>query len=128
MDSLSLLHYSGLVCPIFSKMLGGVNPRQMQGMMKKMGISQDEISTERVIIEKTDGNKIIIENPSVTKIKMQGQISFQISGEVHEESIEPEISEEDINTIIEKTNCSKEEAKEALEKTNDLAEAILELS
>ncbi len=109
-------------------MLGGVNPRQMQGMMKKMGISQDEISTERVIIEKTDGNKIIIENPSVTKIKMQGQISFQISGEVHEESIEPEISEEDINTIIEKTNCSKEEAKEALEKTNDLAEAILELS
>jgi nascent polypeptide-associated complex subunit alpha len=62
-------------------MFGGVNPRQMQGMMKKMGIAQEEIDAYKVIIEKTDGNKIIIENPSVMKIKMQGQTSFQISGE-----------------------------------------------
>jgi nascent polypeptide-associated complex subunit alpha len=109
-------------------MFGGVNPRQMQGMMKKMGMSQDEILAEKVIIEKKDGNKIIITNPSVMKIKMQGQTSFQISGEEHEESNKPEISEEDINTVAEKANCSKEKAKETLEKTNDLVEAILELS
>jgi len=96
--------------------------------MKQMGISQDEIPTERVIIEKTDGNKIIIENPSVTKIKMQGQESFQIAGEVREESGEVGISQDDINTVVEKTGCTKETAKEALEKTGDLAEAILELS
>jgi nascent polypeptide-associated complex subunit alpha len=109
-------------------MFGGINPKQMQGMMKKMGISQEEISSSKVIIEKKDGNRIIIENPEVMKIKMQGQESFQITGEVREESCEVEVSEEDIKTVVEKTGCSVEQAKESLEKTKDLAESILELS
>lgn len=106
-------------------MLGGMNPRQMQGMMKKMGIAQEEINASRVIIEKNDGTKTIIENPEVMKIKMQGNISYQISGEEYEEE---GISEEDIKTITEKTNCSEEQVRESLEKTGDLAESILELS
>lgn len=109
-------------------MLPGMNPKKMQAVMKQMGISQDEIDASRVVIEKTDNTKIIIENPSVTKIKMQGQESFQIVGEVHEETGEVGISEDDVKTVMEKTNKSEEEAKEALEKTGDLAEAILELS
>ncbi len=109
-------------------MFGGVNPRQMQGMMKKMGIAQEEIDALKVIIEKTDGNKIIIENPSIMKIKMQGQTSFQISGEEKEESEEIGISQEDIETIIKKTGCTKEQARKEMEKTQDLAEAILNLS
>jgi nascent polypeptide-associated complex subunit alpha len=109
-------------------MFPGVDPRQMQGMLKKMGISQEEIDASRVIIEKTDGNKIIIDNPSVTKIKMQGQETFQIAGDIYEESGEIGISEEDIKTIIEKTGVSEKKARETLEKTGDLAEAILELS
>jgi len=102
----------------------------MQGMMRKMGISQEEISTERVIIEKTDGDKIIIKNPSVQKIKMQGNESFQVTGDVSEVQEEPELfTEEDIKTIIKKTGVSEEIAKETLEKNNgDLAETILELS
>ena len=96
----------------------------MQEAMKQMGIAQEDIPTKKVIIEKSDGNKTIINNPSVVKIKMQGQESFQISGEVREEGI----SEEDIQTVMEKTNSNEEDAKKALEKTNDLAEAILELS
>jgi nascent polypeptide-associated complex subunit alpha len=108
-------------------MFGGINPSQMQGMMKKMGISQEEISASRVIIEKKDGNKIIIEEPSVMRIKMQGQISFQISGE--EKEIEEKYSEEDIKTVMEKTGCTKKKAIESLEKNSgDLAETILELS
>ena len=109
-------------------MFGGVNPKQMQGMMKKMGISQEEISAEKVIIEKRDGTVTIIENPSVIRIKMQGQTSFQISGEVSEKSKEVEISSEDIKIIIEKTGCSEKKARQSLEKTRDLAESILELS
>ncbi len=109
-------------------MFGGVNPRQMRGMMKKMGISQDEIETTKVIIEKSDGGKIIIANPSVQKIKMQGDSSYQISGGVEEITKELSFNEEDINTIIEKTNCSKEEAIKNLEETGDLAESILNLS
>ena len=96
--------------------------------MKQMGMAQDEIDASKVIIEKNDGGKLIIDNPSVTKISMQGQESFQISGNIREENSAPSISEEDINTIIEKTSVSKEKAHETLEKTGDLAEAILELS
>ncbi len=107
-------------------MFGGIDPKKMQAVMKQMGISQEEISASRVIIEKTDDSKIVIENPSVTKIKMQGQESFQISGDIKEEGVG--ISESDINTIIEKTGVCEKKAREALEKTGDLAEAILELS
>ena len=110
------------------KMLPGLNPKKMQAMMKQMGMSQEEILATKVIIEKADNPKIIIENPSVTKINMQGQETLQIAGEIQEESAEVKISEDDIKTIIEKTNCSEEKAKEILEKTGDLAEAILELS
>ena len=62
------------------------------------------------------------------KIKMQGQTSFQISGDESEESGEVGVSEEDIQTIVEKTGCTSEDAKKSLEKTGDLAESILELS
>lgn len=109
-------------------MFGGINPKKMQAMMKQMGINQEEIPATKVIIEKADNSKIIIENPSVTKIQMQGQETFQIAGEIQEESAEVNISEEDIKTITEKTNCSEEKARKTLEKTGDLAEAILELS
>jgi nascent polypeptide-associated complex subunit alpha len=105
-------------------MFPNIDPKKMQSMMKQMGINQEEISASRVIIEKEDGNKIIIKNPSITKIKMQGQESFQIAGEIEEE----DFSEEDIEMIMEKTSCTREEAEEALEETGDLAEAILKLS
>lgn len=104
-----------------------MNPKKMQEAMKQMGISQEEIIAKRVVIEKED-SKIIIENPSVTKIKAQGTESFQISGDIKEENLFEEISEQDIKTIMEKTNCNEEDAKKTLEKTKDLAEAILDLS
>ena len=109
-------------------MFPGVNPKQMQGMMKKMGISQDEVPAEKVIIEKKDGSKTIITNPSVQRIKMQGQETFQVAGEISEEQAEVAISKEDIQTIVEKTGVTEEQAKTSLEKTVDLAESILELS
>ena len=108
-------------------MIPNINPKQMQAMMKQMGINQQDIPSPRVIIEKDDGGKIVINNPSVIKIKMGGQESFQITGDVSEETSE-DFSEEDIKTIIEKTGCSKAEAKKALEETGDLADAIMKLS
>ena len=106
-----------------------INPKKMQEAMKQMGIAQEEINATKVIIEK-ENSQIIIENPSITKIKIQGQESFQISGDVKEEPLiqELQISEQDIKTIMEKTNCSEEQARKTLEKTKDLAETILELS
>jgi nascent polypeptide-associated complex subunit alpha len=106
--------------------LGGLNPKKMQAMMKQLGLSQEEIDALRVIIEK-ENSRIIIENPTVTKIEMNGQESFQISGDIREES-GFFISEEDIKTIREKTGASEKEARRALEETHDLADAILKLS
>ena len=111
-------------------MFPNIDPKKMQAVMKQMGIKQEEIDASRVIIEKENNSRIIIDNPSVTKIKMQGQESFQIAGDVFEEEGKAEkFSEEDIKTVMTKTGCSEKKAKEALEKTNgDLAEAIMELS
>ena len=53
-------------------MFGGMDPKKMQSVMKQMGISQEEISADRVIIEK-EGEIIIIHNPHIVKIKMQEQ-------------------------------------------------------
>lgn len=110
-------------------MFPGMNPKKMQAMMNQLGIAQEEIDARRVIIE-TEEKNIVIENPSVVKVKMQGQINFQISGEIREEQpAEEGIREEDIETIIEKTGVNKERALEELEKTNgDIAQAIINLS
>lgn len=106
--------------------IGGLNPKKMQAMMKQLGIAQEEIDAERVVIEKTDGSTIVIENPNVQKIKMQGQESFQIVGEAREE--ESGIKEEDIKLVMEKTGKSEDEVKAILEETGgDIAEAIMKL-
>jgi len=109
-------------------MMPGLSPKKMEAMMKQMGIQQQNIDASQVIIKKTDGTNTIIENPQVTKINMQGNQSFQITGDVREESEALTISEEDIKAVMEKTNASESQAKAALEKTGDLAEAIMELS
>ncbi|MDP1695535.1 MAG: nascent polypeptide-associated complex protein [archaeon] len=105
--------------------LGGMDPKKMQGMMKQLGIKQEEIDAKRVIIEKNDGGKIIIEEPSVAKIIMQGQESWQISGNAREE--EEGIREEDVQLVMEKTGKSEKEVRKVLEETNDIAEAIIKL-
>ena len=109
-------------------MFPGLNPKKVQAMMKQMGIDQEEIPAKRVIIEQEDQN-IIIENPSVVKVNMQGQESFQITGDISQEENIENNEDEDIQTIVEKTGCSKEEAKEALNNADgDLTEAILSLA
>lgn len=103
-----------------------IDPKKMQAVMKQMGISQEEIPSSKVTIEKQEGGKIIIiNNPSVTKITAQGQESFQISGDISEEEDAEASSEKDIKTLIEQTGCSEKEARKALEKTGDLVEAIM---
>jgi nascent polypeptide-associated complex subunit alpha len=106
-------------------MMPGMDPRQMQQMMKQMGIKSEEISAKSVVIE-TEDSKLIIENPQVTKITMQGSDSFQISGEVRKEEA---ISEEDVKMVAEQAEVSEGDAREALTACKgDIAEAILKLS
>ncbi len=106
--------------------MGKIDPRKMQAMMKQMGINQEEIEASRVIIETSD-KKIIIENPSIQKIKMQGQTSFQISGDISEEE-NAAFSASDIELVMQKTGKTEDEVVAALESTGDIAEAIIKLS
>ena len=113
-------------------MFGKIDPKQMASMMKQMGIKADEIDAARVVIEKSDGSKIVVENPQVQAIDMRGQKSFQVSGDSHDEAAgEGALSKgekSDAEIIMEECNCTLQEAEAALEKTKgDLAEAILSL-
>lgn len=102
----------------------------MRQAMKQMGIQQEDLPASEVIIRLPD-REIVVSEPSVQKIKMQGQVTFQVAGEISERSINsaPEITDEDIKTVAEQAGCSEEDARSALEESKgDLAEAILKLS
>jgi nascent polypeptide-associated complex subunit alpha len=104
---------------------GGMDPKKMQAMMRQMGIKSEEIDATSVVIE-TESQNIIIENPQVTKISMQGQDSFQIAGNVR---VEGKTSQEDVTMVMEQAGCSEDEARAALEKSDgDIAEAIVLLT
>ena len=105
-----------------------IDPKKMQQMMKQLGMKQEAVDAKRVVIEQ-DGRNIIIDNPSVSKIQMQGQETWQITGEAREEANEAETTENDIRTVMEKTGKGRKEAENALKKADgDLAQAIIELS
>ncbi len=101
-----------------------MDPKQMARMMKQMGINTVEVAAVRVIIETAD-EKIIVEPAQVTRISMQGQDSFQISGTVRTEQ---SMNEDDVELVMEKAGCTREQAVEALTKSGgDIAEAIISL-
>ena len=110
-------------------MFPGVSPREMQKAMRRLGVRQEEIDAELVII-KTRDKDFVIRNPQVSKVNMMGQETFQVAGSIEEVEKESkaDISEDDIDTIIEQAGCTREEAIGALEESNgNLAEAILKL-
>ncbi len=102
-----------------------INPKQLEKMARKMGMQMTEIPAEEVVI-KTHEKDIVIKDPHVSKVNMMGQETFQITGEVTEREKE-KFSEKDIRMIMEQTDAGEEEAEEALNETNDIAEAILRL-
>jgi len=110
-------------------MIPGMNSRQAQAMMRKMGIKQEEVDAVEVIIKTTD-KEIVIKSPQVTKVNMMGQETFQVIGEIEERPLDekPDISVDDIKIVIDQTGASEEKVREIIEKNNgDLAKAIMDL-
>ena len=110
-------------------MIPGMNPRAMKQAMKRMAIQQVEIPATEGII-RTEDKEMVITNPQVSKVNMMGQQTFQVVGDIEERSLEkePEISEDDIKTVMEQANVDEEKAKQVIEKhQGDLAAAIMEL-
>ena len=110
-------------------MPGRINPRQMNQMMKKLGINVKEIENVKKVVIQTDKKEYIFDDAEVTIMDAQGQKTFQISGRPKILDLKDEINKEDIDLIIEQTGKTVEEAKKALEETNgDIAEAIIKLT
>ena len=106
-----------------------MNSRAMAKAMKRMGIQQVELDAKEVIIRLED-KELVFANPQVAKVNMMGQETFQITGTPEERALstEPEISEEDIQTVVDQTGVDKEKALETIKKhKGDIAAAIIEL-
>jgi len=109
-----------------------VNPREARRMMQRMGMSMGAMPDVEQVIFKTSTKEIIVENPDVAVMEMQGQKIFQVTGErIVEKAVERavKIPEEDVQLVATQANVNLEQARAALEQTNgDLAQAILLLS
>ena len=113
-----------------------MNPRELRRMMKRMGIDVEELKNVKSIIITMEDKEIILQNPQVTVMKVQGQKIYQVVAakeevvEVEEEKVEEvKFSEEDIAFVMEQAGVSREDAIAALKKSGgDIAQAILLLT
>ena len=89
------------------------------------------LEAEEVVI-KTKDKEIIVQNPEVAVLEVQGQKIFQVmGGEISEKKREKAISipEEDVQLVAQQAKVSLDQARAALEQTGgDLAQAILLLT
>ncbi len=106
-------------------MFGALGQRQLEKMMKQMGIKNEQLDVQEVIIRMADKD-IVVSNPQVTAIEMKGERSFQVVGPSEERPRE-KFSEDDIKMIMEQTGASEDDVKKALEEEGDIAKAIMRL-
>jgi nascent polypeptide-associated complex subunit alpha len=111
--------------------------RDAMRMMQKMGMKVDEVANVSQVIIRTDSRNIVIEEPSVTMVTVQGQAMYQIAGgRISEEALAlaPQLpsttspSDADVQLVAQQTGKSTEESRIALAQAGgDLAKAILTL-
>ncbi|ACS90079.1 MULTISPECIES: nascent polypeptide-associated complex protein [Thermococcus] len=105
----------------------GMNPKQMQKLMKQLGIKMEELEGVKEVVIKLENKEIIIKDAAVTVVTAMGEKSYQIVGKEEVREV-LNIPEEDIKLVMEQTGVDYETAKKALEETKgDLAEAIVKL-
>ena len=108
-----------------------ISPREARRMMRRLGLNMSPLEVKEVIF-RTKEKEIIIQDPEVAVLEVQGQKIFQVTGgEISEREREKKlvIPEEDIQLVAQQAGVSLDRAKAALEQTNgDLAQAILLLS
>ncbi len=118
-----------------------INPREQRRMMQRMGMNMDSVADVQQVIIRTATKDIVIDEPEVAILQVQGQKMYQvIGGQVSEQApsarttagaapAKPAFTEEDVQLVADQTGKSLEKAKEALmEADGDLAKAILLLS
>ncbi len=113
-----------------------MNPREQRRLMQRMGMNMDTVADVQQVVIRTSTKDIVIDEPEVAILQVQGQKMYQvIGGQVSEqapsqrgaaEAAKPAFSDEDAQLVADQTGKSLEKAKEALaECGGDLAKAIL---
>lgn len=114
-----------------------MNPREQKRMMQRMGMNMDQVEDVQQVVIRTSTKDIVIDEPEVAILQVQGQKMYQvIGGQVSEQApgkfgasagaAKPLFSEEDVQLVADQTGKSLEKAKEALKECGgDLAKAIL---
>ena len=110
---------------------GGMDPRQMSMMMKKLGIDVQDVHDVQEIVIRTPSKDYVFHDATVSIMKAQGTETWQISGtpKVVDHEVRLAVSDEDVKMVMEQTGATQKKARGALEKAGgDLAEAIVSLS
>ena len=116
-----------------------MSPREAQRMMKKMGMSVENVEGPAEVTIRTPSREIVVQGADVSLTRMQGQTIYQVmGGKVTERapaaeeagvSRGPVVAEEDVQLVAQQASVSVEAARKALEETGgDLAQAILLLA
>lgn len=109
-------------------MPGRMNPRQMERMMRKMGLNMEQVEGVQKVVIFTDTKEITIENAQITIMNVQGEKTYQIQGNESEKLLKQEIPDEDIQLVMDQAGVDMEKAKKALEDADgEPAEAIINL-
>lgn len=120
---------------------GGLNPKQLNAMMKQLGIQVENIDNVEEVIIRTATKEYVIPEAEVTVMTAPGTKTYQVVGDAvvrdredadQEESTPraaaPLFSEDDVKLVAEQANVPLDKAREALAATNgETAEAIMNL-
>lgn len=126
---------------------GARNPRQLQLMMRRLGMTTEDVPDVEEVIVRTKTKDHVFRAPEVTILTVQGTRTYQVVGtpEVRPRSLGSPGAvgttaastkaeapsgppEEDIRLVMEQANVSREEAIEALFQAKGApAEAILQI-
>ena len=96
-------------------------------MMQRMGMQVTQVDdVTRVVIESAS-KKIVIDNPEVAIVTVQGQRVYQVGGgTAREEGTAGPSTQEDAKLVASQAGVSTEEATKALQQSGgDLAQAII---
>jgi len=123
---------------------GARNPRQVEMMMRRMGMTTEAVPGVEEVIVRTATKEHVFRAPEVTILTVQGVRTYQVVGtpEIRPRGPTPATGaaiaaapsaptgppEDDVRLVMEQANVSREEAIEALVATNGApAEAILRI-
>ncbi len=100
------------------------NPKNMEKMMKQMGMKTEDLGAKKVVVDLGD-EEMVFSDPELVKISVKGKDMFQLQGKFTKRGKGP--SKEDIELVSEKAGVSEDEARKALESHDDLTDAIMSL-